>query len=689
MKKRLLSIALLWSALCNAQELAKDTINVTNEALQEAVIRSSRNSRSIDKITYRFKDCQMNEADDGRELIATLPNLFIDKSTNNLSTINGKSILILINGIQATNDDLKLIPANKIKNVEIYDVPPMRYMDNAENVINIKTKPLDTGVQGNLYGTLGQMFSNTSAALSYNKNNSKFTFNYGSHFNMKRKITDLETGRYSYRIGNDDYEYDYSRENQSWGNQHSIGFSYLTSKESNYDLQIKLLAKTADEKLNACKSIGFSRNNFHEERTGELSNSTSSVVPTMDVYFSKTLPANNTLSLNVVYSYFDNKQQTHSTESGTTGFDDKMLIDNNKGTLMGELVYAHKFSKANLSFGYRGHYNHLSNSLTNFGGLQEESIITQKHRMYGEVSGRVKSFMYRASLGANCDIRSGEGGFRNFTFTPVFIAGYNINDASSLRLIYNSSTQMPNIQQMSDARIMIMNNFYQCGNKDLQNAHLQSLQLSYDLYLNKFSISAYLLYDHNRNSIFDSYQYGDDCILLQASNAEKDVRRGGGLYFDYAPWKYLRMGGSVDVYQQVFQPSADSEAFKYWSYPISLYISANYKNFTLDISQKFGDSFLSGLYKTGIEKVSYISLEYSYKRLNFGLQCYFPFIKDKYSNETIPGSIVYHKTDYHLRRKDKTLAFSVSWNFSYGKKNVSIRRSMDNYDNDSGLFEIK
>lgn len=27
--------------------------------------------------------------------------------------------------------------------------------------------------------------------------------------------------------------------------------------------------------------------------------------------------------------------------------------------------------------------------------------------------------------------------------------------------------------------------------------------------------------------------------------------------------------------------------------------------------------------------------------MNWGLQCFFPFIKDKYSNETIPGSIIY------------------------------------------------
>ena len=176
---------------------------------------------------------------------------------------------------------------------------------------------------------------------------------------------------------------------------------------------------------------------------------------------------------------------------------------------------------------------------------------------------------------------------------------------------------------------------------------------------------------------------------MQTGNAEKDIRRGAEINLNYTPWNFLRVGGSIGASQQVFKPSKEVDQFSYWSYPVSLYISAYYKNFSFDILQKFGGTFLSGLYKTGIEKVSYISLGYRYKRINFGLQCFFPFIKDKYSNETIPGSIVYHKTDYHIKRKDHALALSISWNFGVGKKKASIQQNMENYDNDNGLFKIR
>ena len=78
-----------------------------SQSLTEIVIEGKRNIRSIDKTSYTFTTTQIDKAKDGRDLIATLPNLHIDKTTNSLSTINGKSIMILINGIKATDDDLK------------------------------------------------------------------------------------------------------------------------------------------------------------------------------------------------------------------------------------------------------------------------------------------------------------------------------------------------------------------------------------------------------------------------------------------------------------------------------------------------------------------------------------------------------------------------------------------------------
>lgn len=660
-------------------------------SIGEVVVEGERSLRGIDKSSYLFSEAQIARAADGRELVASLPNLRIDRTTNALATVNGKKLLLLINGIKASDEDLRLIPADKIRKVELYDVPPIRYMNDAERVVNILTKPLDTGWSGNLYGTLGQMFSNASASLSYIRGDNRLSFHYGAHINMKRDVRNRETGSYAYRIGEENYLYDYLRESMKWGHQHNFGLTYTRSKEHRYDLQVKASAQTDNEWMEADKHIFFTQNTLQEERTGRLTDRTESIVPTLDLYFSKYFSPGNTLVLNLVGSYFDNSQRTRSTESGTTGFDDLMLLDNRKKTLIGEAAYLHSFSRAQLTVGYRSHCNFLSNELRNSVSerLQTEHITTQKHYLYAEISGKLHSWLYRASLGATGDIRSGADGFRNLTFTPVVMLGYAIDRANTLRIAYDSETLMPEMQQMSEARILLMSDFYQTGNAALKNAHRQSWRLSYDLQLRKFSLQAALFHEQTRNSLFDSYHAGDGCILLQTDNAKRDIRRGCELNLDYTPWEFLRIGCSAEAAQQLFQPSATSATCRRWTFPVTLYLSASYRSFSLDLYQKLGGTYLSGLYESGIEKASYISLGYTRRALRLALQCFFPFMRDRYSNRTIPASIVRHNTDYHLRAKDHALALSLSWSFGTGRKKAAVRQRVENYDNDSGLFRIK
>ncbi len=660
-------------------------------SIGEVVVEGERSIRSIDKSSYLFSEAQIAQASDGRELVATLPNLRIDRTSDALATVNGKRLLLLINGIKASDEDLRLIPADKIRKVELYDVPPIRYMNDAERVVNILTKPLDAGWSGNLYGTLGQMFSNASITLSHVRGDNRFTFHYGAHINMKREVRNRETGRYAYRIGEENYLYDYLRESLKWGHQHNFGLTYTRSREQSYDLQIKASAHTDNKWMEADKRISFARNTLQEERTGRLTDRTESLVPTLDLYFAKYFSERSTLVVNLVGSYFDNRQRTRSTESGTTGFDDLMLLDNRKSSLIGEAAYLHRFSRAQLTVGYRSQCNFLSNRLRNSvsGQPQNERINTQKHYLYAEISGKLHSWLYRASLGATADIRSGEGGFRHLTFTPVVMLGYAIDRANTLRLAYDSDTRMPEMQQMSEARILLMSDFYQTGNAELKNAHRQSWRLSYDLQLRRFSLQAALFHEQTRNSLFDSYRSGDGCMLLQTDNAKRDIRRGFELNLDWTPWKFLRIGGSAEAAQQLFQPSEASATYRCWSFPVTLYLSANYRNFSFDLYQKLGGTYLSGLYKSGIEKASYVSLGYTHGSLRVALQCFFPFMQDRYSNRTIPESVVRHNTDYHLRSKDHAVALSLSWSFETGRRRAAMRQRIENRDDDSGVFRIK
>lgn len=665
------------------------TLHADAVALKEVVIAGKRATQGIDKIAYTFNKDQIAKAQQCQDLVATIPNLHLDEISNSLSAINGKSVMILINGVKATDEDLKFIPANKIKKVDYYDVPPMRYMNDAEIVINVHTKPLDTGVAGSVYTSFGQMFSGGNAALSYVKGDNKWTFSYGNHFNMKRDVKNTETGDYNYEINNTQYHYNYDKAMKDWGTNHFGYVTYANSVEEKNQLKIIAGVDWMEDNREESKSIINTQNQITENNTGALSNTVETHSGNVEVYYSQTLSKKDQLTVDVLGTYFKNDQKAYSMQTGSNGFEDNLALDNSKRSLIGELIYERQLGMAYLTTGYRGYLNFLSNDVSNSltDATSTEDIQTQKHYLYSEISGSLNKWMYRASLAATYDTKLGDNGFKHTTFTPLFMLGYRINPSQSVRLSYRAATYMPSVQQMSSTRILIMNDFYQTGNPDLHNEKVQKWTLRHSFNGSWLALNTSLYYLHQHNAMYNAYIQSDEAILLQTDNAKKNEQLGGRLDINVTPWKFLRIGLSLAATQYRFQAHDGMPIYKDWSYPGSIYFTAKYKKASLSYSQRFGGYDMDGLYKKTIEKPSYLSLNYNYKKFRFGAVCYFPFIDDEVSFETIPETLVTHKKDLHMRRKDHTFGVTMSWFFNRGKSK-SIQQKTDNRDDDKGVFKF-
>lgn len=65
-------------------------------------------------------------------------------------------------------------------------------------------------------------------------------------------------------------------------------------------------------------------------------------------------------------------------------------------------------------------------------------------------------------------MKAGDDGFSRFAFSPTLLFSCRLNKRNILRLRLDSETMMPDIQQMSGNRILIMENFYRRGNVSLR-----------------------------------------------------------------------------------------------------------------------------------------------------------------------------------------------------------------------------
>ena len=687
--KRILTFFVLLSLTLS---MGAQTDSLITEMLNAAVINDGNMTYKIDRTTHFFTKEQMAKASEARDLVSGIPGLFIDRQSNSIKTIGAKNVLVLINGVKASDKELQLISPDKIKKVDYYDVPPVRYMEDADVMINVHTSRLDTGWSGNFYGRGGQMYSNARGSLSYVSGNNKVTMDIGTHFNHKRKVWDTEEGTYSCILDGLSYKYDYIQKSQEWGSQYSGGLSWLNTKDNDCTLQISLSMENDLSRMERNRDINLTWGDVVQKRSGLTQDAVKTLMPVAEVYFSKIISPSSTLTFDVLGTTYKNTQTAVSSETlaegGEGGYEDRMNLDTRKSSVIGELNYLWTKGTHKLDFGYKGSYNWLQNDLMNSTGGGISEVNTSKHRFYGEYSSRINSFSYRLSLGATGNIKSGNNGFSDIAFTPTLLLGYGFRQKHYMRLKLDSETMMPGIQQMSDNRIMIMEGFYRSGNVDVRNSTRYGSQFMYAFNIpGKLAITADLHFNYTKGQLYNAFVSGGDYWMLQTRNGRYGSELGTNITLSYIPWEFLEISLDGTADHQTFKPDAESAAVHHWFFPVYGNITAYWKGFTLGYRHTLIGQSLSGIYLEGHEKISYVNLSWRKNRLTIGLQCLFPFVDDAFRSETTAVSPVQHKTSTNFRTKNRAFGLTVSWNFVKGKGKYS-NKSINNSDYDTGVFEF-
>lgn len=164
------------SKLVNITRIGNVRMQADAYQLNKVVVKGNLRTDHGDHATYTFNDEQVKNARHSQDLITNIPGIITDPVTGKTKSIVNKKLKVLINNVAMTSDnDLKSIAANKIKKVEYYDAPPSRYGD-CDILVNIITKPLDTGyaVGYDVKTAFTTGFVNGNAYYKYNKGYSQF-----------------------------------------------------------------------------------------------------------------------------------------------------------------------------------------------------------------------------------------------------------------------------------------------------------------------------------------------------------------------------------------------------------------------------------------------------------------------------------------------------------------------------------
>ena len=478
-----------------------DQLQQDSQVLEDVVVQAKATHQRADRRVITFAPKDVRKALHSYDLLKALPSVSFDVMNDRLKGAMGGEVQLLINGIRSTKTDVLMLPKEKIKRVEVYDIPPARYRA-VECVINIIVSGLDDGyiAGGSLNHAFTTGFGNDEAYASLISGRHKLSLEYTLNYRDYRDRESL--AQYSYNLNQQALQLTYSDHDAFGYTTHSPALKYAYVVDGRYLWEARLQPR-AERRFSDNIGAGLYTVDgvAGEKLTTTGRDRTQQFNPSLDLYHWHKLGEKDELSLNLVGTLFSTKRETKTREqgiaTGLTSYEDFMKLDNSKRSLILEATHTRETGRLRISSGYRGEVSFLHSQVDNHFGVLDYTSRTWQHYGYSEISGLRGRFLYRLSLGlTHTHNRSSYRSYSTLAFTPKVVLGYTLGGGSDLRLMYDDKPILPSLEQLSSNRRRTTRDITEVGNPQLENAHMRQLTAMYSHAKGIFDIKLLGLYIH-------------------------------------------------------------------------------------------------------------------------------------------------------------------------------------------------
>lgn len=666
--------------------------SISTKEIQEVLIKAQRKKQFSDHANYTFDKEALEKARHSKDLLSTLPELQLDPISNTIVSIKGGKTLFLINGIEASDNQIKSIVPTNVVRVEYFDVPPARYSQRADTVVNIITRNPEVGYSygADVTSALTTGFVNGSAYAGYTKGKNDFGLEYS--INLRDYDNRIVDKVYDYHLNNSLYRSEEQQRDHFGYTYQNIGLRYANVDAGKYAFQAKF-----NMVLNSSFNKGLGTSLFTKDASETLHNTihnsnSNYSNPSLDLYYSKNIGKKDELSVNLIGSYYDTKSYQFDREwniyTNTDVFNNDMNLKAKQTGIVGEIAHTHNFEKGKLSSGYRISNTFINNDLVNLIGSSEYSVNYLTQYLYTEYSGKKDKLSYRFGIGVtNVHNKSAETIQDDWAPTPKMVLSYELAKNQSLRLTSSYTSNSPWALALSSNVVQIVPNIVQRGNPLLKSQHLFRNNLIYsyggkkiDFNLNAF----YNIVDKYFAQIFevDSETSGYALTYQNADFNEKGIQFSGS---------YKPFGTQILVIKTFIQPVSmmlkvnDGRSFKSEFVRSSFGLSSQFKNvgvyynFNLPIYQ------INGAFLSIDENQNHLFASYNYKNLRFSTGFYWIGMPSHYHNKTLAGSIVSNERISNIYNNKNMFVLGLSYDFSSGKK-LQMQKKLNNSTDPASTF---
>lgn len=676
-------------ALNESIDMGKITLFPKAYTLDDVVITAQMVDRFSDKKEYKLTNADKEQYSSALSALEFLPKIqVIDQS---VSSVDGKGVKILINGVPSTATDLSIISPSNIAKIDYYTQPPVQYSNMGLGaVINVVTKTNENGgiIGLNTQNAVTTGFGNNTVNFKYNFGNSQVGVTYNINYrNYNKRILD-ESLRYL--IDDEEYRKEKAGKESPYAYEEQMAeISFNNTKADNYVFSTKLSLKSLNRRRSSVQDIMMYSADGTTQLIGESFDKDKYIRPVLDMYLNKSFNKKHEITLNAVGTYYDSDYKYNYREllGDITDFETATDISTDKYSFIGDAMYSLNLKSSKLFVGTRYMYN--NNRQKNIAG--PNSIETNEVYSYVGATGMIgQNVNYNVSVGVNHNVFATLDNERySFTyFRPQLSVGYFIDETSDVMLNYEVNTQTPSISNLTYNPYYKDPHYIYVGNPDLKPGNIHNVSLSYYKGFKKFVINPEIGYSYANDAIVPIFIRSDNNITETFGNIDYVQNMTASLFLQWYPFEnnLLRLRLFADVYHQINKYG--EMQWEHTGYSIIPSIMMSYKKWGLQLYYQTKKETLSGQMLKVSTSMAYAELSYRpLKNMTVTAGIRYPFYDAwKLTTETYGTNLITRVETERIINNANMVYLNFVYNFSFGKNKPNVKLKMSNEDKDTGIL---
>jgi hypothetical protein len=563
--------------------------------LDEMNVEASSRIDYLDKDVQIITDKEKQGATAAKDVLDKVAGISYDDYAGVLKVDNDANIMILVNGVEKSQEYVQNLEPDRLLRVETTRDPGGRYgLEGYTAIVNLILRDDYKGTEVYIeqmqlvdinaeHNNLDYMIGSIGGTFNYTRNNLNI---YAGAWLQRRKFkisTDSKT----------EYDDGYVvNENSTWREPNAIihqydanytlGFDYRINPKHliSFESNISALPSNLDETDINNQTTVYSNDTLLESYAFEAKTSTRTVNIYNTLFYIADFNARNKLNVNFTHSYYEDDYSTNTAQEFY--YDRSETGVNNKQYTRFYAEWDHTFSaKTSLQVGYGNTWRELKNEYTvdhrdvptgtSFVGTSDFTLTDTRHKLYSNFSWKLNAkWGMRVGIAAESSSPRAAGQKLDYMiYQPMFDLRYVASKYLNFTLKYRTSSAYPSIAETNPFVSQVNPRITSTGNPYLRPSTTHRFSLRMNILQGMLSLEPYSHYSNN--SVARVGELGaDDIFNFRYENTELYQRNGVKLNFSKFFKFSMMVQANVEVFNSKIVSTSKENSFTDWRGDVDL-----------------------------------------------------------------------------------------------------------------------